>query len=258
MVCLSKLKDEIYQGILCTEEQLYPEFDALQRFCFDNQLADYEFDGARYLINSATPKNKENFLPSITLDGNDFGMSGYHFKKLPYEDFRFFFLGKFTGCCERLFEHCKNSVVHGYKTRESTFYVLTDPKDRIIAHSWVWISKDDYLVFDGFEANQNDRRISDPLIKKLLNLFSENIKQDPDFCEIKGIVLGKSRQGLAPHQGMKKIAITTHVSDMSKWVTKADEKNLGDFGNYIGYSQEFFIFKELRQALPDSYPSPSL
>ncbi|PZP56937.1 MAG: hypothetical protein DI586_01970 [Micavibrio aeruginosavorus] len=243
---LKKTKGQIYDYLLATTPPEDAIFSDLRRFCFDNQLDNESYEGAKYLLSKcANLPNTSVEIPEISVDGENFGMPGYNFKMLSYEDYRVFFPGKFTGCCEKLYDHCRNSVIHSYMTRESGFYVLTDPSDRIIAHSWTWRSNEGYLVFDGFEAPQNDRRVTNKLIRNILDAFCEKLT-DPRYADfdIFALVLGESGKGLRPHDSLPKLEnITTIEGNISDWYSPEDAQILGEIEGYLGYSSSFSIFR---------------
>lgn len=97
--------------------------------------------------------NKYDF-PEIRIEGAKFGINGGVFRRLPYDDPRFAFVGNFTLCCEKVGGELEMNVEHALKTFQSAFYVVENADGEIIAHSWAWLSEEGDLVFDGFEGSR--------------------------------------------------------------------------------------------------------
>lgn len=84
----------------------------------------------------------------------------YYMRKLGSGDLRGFYLGKLTSCCQSMDGNSREAVRHGMSQPDSGFYVIQEmkgdkpdmKKDRIVAQSWAWKSKDGKsIVFDSFE-----------------------------------------------------------------------------------------------------------
>ena len=246
VISLKSLKEQVYD-VLVERQPVENGFEELHRFCFDHQLSICDdFEGAKYLITEYGHLVRDSdFIPPLEIDGKRFGLPGYQFHLLDDDDFRAFFPGRFTNCCERLFRHCQNSVIHSYKTRESGFFVITDPQDTIIAHSWAWRSRDNVLMLDGFEARETDKRINDGVIRNLLHAISRelSLEEYADY-NIPALALGMSGKSLKPHEGFPALKFDeTHMIDMI-WADEADEQVFGPInGQDIGFSESFYLVK---------------
>lgn len=252
-VSLKSLKEQVYDALLW-REPVDPEFADLHRFCFDHQLSicdDYE--GAKYLIEEYGGKERDgDFIPPVEIEGHRFGLPGYNFRLLEDDDFRVFFPGRFTNCCERLFKHCQTSVIHAYKTKESGFFVVTDPQDRIIAHSWAWRSRENILMFDGFEARETDKRINNGVLKNLLSAVSQELSRpEYAFYNIPAIALGHSGKSLKPHEGLPLLEFDQSHMIMMDWASEDDEEVFGPINEQdIGFSDSFYIVEDYRYDYP--------
>jgi hypothetical protein len=92
-------------------------------------------------------------IPDIAIDGAAFGKSAHRFYKLPDGDPRGLLLGEFTNCCQHLAGAGSDCAKHGFRSKQSGFYVVADKKtDEIIAQSWAWRGTKDELVLDSLES----------------------------------------------------------------------------------------------------------
>lgn len=257
-ISLKALRSEIYQELARMENVSCEERD-LHEFCFMHQLSD-SFQRARYLVNTYGHIARDSdFIPDINIDGTRFGMPGYSFRLLEDSDFRALFPGKFTNCCESLDKYCQNSVIHAYKTRESGFYVLTDPQDRIIAHSWVWRNMDNTLMLDGFEAKETDKRVNEGVLKNILSELSEELRK-AEYADynIPAIAIGLSGKGLMPHRHLMRMSYEGSNSVGTDWISDQDEAVFGLIrDDTVGFGDCFYLVKSYDFHVPArTNPSP--
>jgi hypothetical protein len=98
-------------------------------------------------------KTKDN-IPDIIIDGKDIGHPNFYMQRLKPSDPTGFILGKLTNCCQHLNGAGKSCAMHGMTSPNGGFYVWKHREkggDKIVAQSYVWISKNNALVFDSFE-----------------------------------------------------------------------------------------------------------
>lgn len=113
--------------------------------------------------------DKASGLPEMYIDGKDFGMPGHSFKRLSYQDPRFFIVGRFTKSCEYVDGHWGETVKKAYMDRTSTFYCVLNERDEILAHTWTYRDPESWKIqFDGFEADQNEVKINRELLEKII------------------------------------------------------------------------------------------
>lgn len=178
-------KGKILTGGL--DKQLYNKVAELVGFCSDNDCERYSDlkivrdvlsirrIKAEYQKETEYLKDEMVGLKDIQIDGERFGKPGWRFGRLSYNDDRFFVVGRFTKSCEYIDGHWGDTVKEGYRNRSSTFYCLFDENDRILAHSWTYRRMDTLdILFDGFEADQNEVSVNDQLLSKII----EEIKKD--------------------------------------------------------------------------------
>lgn len=136
-------------------------------------------------------------IPDITITGEDFGMPGYTLCRIDYDDPRMFFLGDYTGCCERIGYTFEETIEHAIQTRESGFYVLVDDKDNIRLHSWIWRGEGGQIIIDGYEAMDDNIHTDD--LRALTRAIAVKLS-DPRYAdyEISDILLGQSSDQYRP------------------------------------------------------------
>ncbi len=139
-------------------------------------------------------------VPDIYIDGDEFGLPGFHFRKLDVNDLRIFFLGEFTNSCERIndsYENCRLTSQHAVTTRQSDFYIIADNEtDHIAAHCWVWRGKNGEIIFDGFEKSKN-AAIEPMHISDLLNIVLMRFRRSRgDTYGIKDMYIGRCHKTL--------------------------------------------------------------
>lgn len=94
-------------------------------------------------------------IPSVTIDGSEFGEPNWILQKLSPEDPRCAFLGKYTSCCQSIGEQGEPCAINGITSPHAGFYVITDKETGlIVAQTWAWRSKDNNLVFDSIESKR--------------------------------------------------------------------------------------------------------
>jgi len=71
---------------------------------------------------------------------------------LPRWNPRGLFLGFHTGCCQRPGDQAESSAWHGTEDPLGGFFVVEDPRGRILAMSWAWWRPGEGVCFDNIEA----------------------------------------------------------------------------------------------------------
>jgi hypothetical protein len=157
----------------------------LAAICLEHNVEQSDFDLALEFIKSAKPKKKN--IPSITIKGEDFGMKGAIFRRLPANDIRGLFLGNYTDCCQHISGAGAASARHGYESANSGFYVIENAKKQIVGQSWAWLGTDGELCFDSLERlGQN---VTDDQWIKLLDKVSERLEKRP-ATKIRAVTVG--------------------------------------------------------------------
>lgn len=160
-----------------------------------SRAANYHF-GARDCVGGRRAK----LFPNIEIAGEEFGIVGGRFRRLPHDDPRLPFIGHFTGSCEKVSDvknHIESSVKHAMERGLSTFYVVEDIDGQIIAHSWAWRGAHGALTFDGFESREQEFDSSHLI--DLLNLLSFKDNSDTyNECNILRVFLGSCVEHLDP------------------------------------------------------------
>lgn len=170
------------------------EFPDLAHMCMKYQWHEQHFQTALKLVeefktkygtkNGKKPKN----IPDVTLNGEEFGMTGYQFTKLPDGDVRGLFLGEITDNCQHLAEAGAECAKHGFLSPQGGFYVLEDEKKNIVAQSWAWRGQNGELVLDSLESLGN--RVSPKQWEKICSNFSKKAAQKQK--SVKAVMIGKS------------------------------------------------------------------
>lgn len=83
--------------------------------------------------------------------GVDVRRGQYRLYKLDATDIRGPLLGLYTDCCQHLDGAGAACARHGWQDPTSAFYVV-EYRDKIVAQSWAWRSKNGDLVFDSIEG----------------------------------------------------------------------------------------------------------
>lgn len=136
-------------------------------------------------------------VPPVDIKGTDFGMPGHTLRRIDHDDLRIFFLGDYDGCCERIGHLFEDTIFDALKTRQSSFYILTDRDDNIVLHSWVWRGAGGQLVIDGYETrseiitNDNLQRMTREIAYTLSDYSYRHY-------EITDIILGHSGEPFKP------------------------------------------------------------
>ncbi len=179
-----------------------PNIQALSKYSHKFGLKGSELTRAAKYHFQACKIGTDDRLPAIKIDGHIFNMQGAVFKKLDRTDPRIPFMGHFTNCCEKVTNKvgCLESSVMETMTdaeyKDTAFYVVEDENGTIIAHSWAWLSKDNILVFDGFESASKSSFSKYNLEKLILALIETAQLGDYDGMNIKGFGLGHCAQHL--------------------------------------------------------------
>ena len=154
-------------------------------------------------------------IPDISFDGASFGLPGYFFTKMSYDDVRMLFLGEYTGCCEKIGGAYSDTIAHALSTRESAFYIITDHNGDIQAHSWIWRSPQGDIVIDGFESE--DPYISDQNIAHVIGNICSALQKENLFkeYEIRRIIGGVTGSHFTYNLYYEPIADEDKVSNLS-------------------------------------------
>ncbi|MEO8402250.1 MAG: hypothetical protein ABI597_10750 [Gammaproteobacteria bacterium] len=122
-----------------------------------------------------------DILPDITIRGED--LKNPHkrlkFKKLDPKDWRGLRLGDYTGCCQSAGNQYGHScAIHGMTSPYSSFYVVVNDKDQIVAQSWTWMGKDGTVVFDSIESKgkNHDSAVIDFFLEAADKLIAEGAR----------------------------------------------------------------------------------
>lgn len=224
----------------------------LAEFCFRRAIPEKDFNTAAELLRRYhEPDSKPDTIPDYKFSGEKFGLPGTTFQRLAYDDPRLLFIGTFTGCCEHIGSACDETITHAISTRQSTFYAITENKTgNILAHSWVWVSPNDYLVFDGFETARTDL-ITSSVVTSAIQYFASMIAQERlvtgDFSDLRAVALGKCGSNVAtqftlPQIDMGEIIPLTPFRDLAPedraLIHKKDKPHMGD-------SSEFRLIQSL-------------
>lgn len=137
-------------------------------------------------------------IPDIAIGGDSFGLPGYTLRKIDDDDLRIFFLGDYDGCCERVGHMFEDTIFDAIKTRQSSFYVLTDRDDNIVLHSWTWRGKGGQLVIDGYES-RSEIITNDNLQRMTREIAYALSAYEYRHFEITDIILGRSGEQFRPH-----------------------------------------------------------
>ncbi len=164
-------------------------------FALNTRLPHFQLahDLWQYSRDIEEPIEMADTIPDISFDGACFGLPGYFFTKMSYDDVRMLFLGEFTGCCEKIGGAYSDTIAHALSTRESGFYIITDHNGDIKAHSWVWRSPQGDMVIDGFESEDpyiSDQNIAHVIGNICIALQKENLFEEYEISRIIGGVAG--------------------------------------------------------------------
>lgn len=229
----------------------------LAEFCFRRAIPEKDFNTAAELFRRYhEPDSEPDNIPDYKFSGEKFGLPGTTFHRLAYNDPRLLFIGTFTGCCEHIGSACDETITHAVSTRLSTFYAITDNKTgNILAHSWVWVSPNDYLVFDGFETARADI-ITSTVVTSAIQYFAGAIEQERlvtgGFKHLRAVALGKCGSNVAtqhtlPQIDMGEIIPLTPSRDLAPedraLINKKHKVHMGD-------SSEFRYIKSFEPPRP--------
>jgi hypothetical protein len=178
-------------------------------------------------------------VPDFRIDGDIFGIESTTLKKLRSDDMRLFFIGKYTDCCEWIggqYAGYNATPEHVYLERTSDYYILEDNyTGDILAHSWVWRSNENDIVFDGFELSKNFFMDSEH-VRMIMNAIVETLGSDDcSSYKIGNVFLGKCDIGIKEVDLIFKDAFRTHALPLLGQQIGAnvhsDEKHLKYIGN---------------------------
>jgi len=164
-------------------------------------------------------------VPDIKIEGADFGLDGYNFRKLKDGDVKALFIGNITDCCQHIgHEKGKESVEHAYTSNEGGIYVVEDKKGNVVAHSWAWRGQQGELVLDSLEAQGN--RVSAENWQKLCVKFATALDQNQTRHNVQKLHVGTGGR--------------TPVMDFNRASDVASPK---DYGGYRSSAQQYQIWQ---------------
>lgn len=217
----------------------------LARFCFNRSIPEKDFNTAAELMRRySEPDASPAGIPDYIIAGEKFGLPGTRLSRLQYDDPRLLFIGTYTGCCEYIGSACDETITHAVSTRRSAFYAITDnASGQILAHSWLWISPTQYLIFDGFETASP--RITGQVISDATRFFALTLEQmrltEKAFPDIRAVALGKSGNNIPlPSQpvqiGTGEILPLTPFRDLAEadraLINRKDKPRMGDSSEF--------------------------
>ena len=101
------------------------------------------------------------------IDGNNYGLSGYHLIKIPIDDPHPYLLGHLTNCCQSIGGHSEQCVIDGITLPENGFYILLKGDDKkglfnadsslnydafkLLGQGYVWLSDVGNVGFDSWK-----------------------------------------------------------------------------------------------------------
>lgn len=123
----------------------------------------------------------------------------YEFEMIDKNDIRGLVAGNATNCCQTLQSSSRSSSVSGpncvyagQEEKTQTFFLISK-KDRIIAQSWVWLSKNkEQLTFDNIEVLGQELRDS---LTECYNMYAEHVLSLKD-CPIKHVTVGSGNSDI--------------------------------------------------------------
>ena len=158
------------------------------------------FESGLDFIKTGWPKKQSDNLPLVDIKVSDETYE-YRWVKLPPDDKRALYLGNMIpGCCQFINGDARQCVIDGISLSDNGFYVLLKNKisktmsskldGDVVAHSYVWMSKNGNLCLDSIEWNKG--RVSQAILKTLMDRFaSEILARNP---QIKFVNVGTGGQ----------------------------------------------------------------
>jgi hypothetical protein len=129
-------------------------------------------------------------IPTIEIDGAEFGKAGYLFRKLDDGDVRGLLLGAFTECCQHIANpHGHSCAEHGFIKETSGFYVIEDKDtNQIIGQSWAWRGKKNELTLDSLEFINGTLNAQN--WQSLCAVFTQKIAERDELNNISAVHIG--------------------------------------------------------------------
>jgi len=121
---------------------------------------------------------KGDYIPEVNVTEGK-----YTLRKLPKGDPKGLVLGLYTDCCQHPWGAGSECAKHGFIATRGGFYVV-EKEGKIVAQSWVWLSRDRVLVMDNIETLGGD-------VDRLLPLYQKASRQIMEECwDIQAVHVG--------------------------------------------------------------------
>lgn len=118
-------------------------------------------------------------LPDLTISGSEFGLPNTIFRRLPHDDPRQLFLGKYARCCEWAGSGHDATIKDALLFGKSAFYAVEETKTQnILAYSWWFRSEDGTLNNEGFVSSENSKFQRSNMFQ-LIEAIAKQIKERP-------------------------------------------------------------------------------
>jgi hypothetical protein len=187
---------------------------AFAEACHDHSYKESEFNAGLKLIQKYNRKYKStngkkpgHRIPEITINGSEFGMDCYRFRKLEDGDWKGLLLGAFTDCCQHLASAGSECAEHGFLSPHGGFYIVESDNGEIVGQSWAWRGTNDELVLDSLEHLNG--RLADHQWSTILDKMSSHIATACD--DITALNIGKG--GKTPQLPFNDAAFNTTPQD---------------------------------------------
>jgi hypothetical protein len=180
----------------------------LARICKKFVIGEQGFNAGLDFVQDVWPKKLHDNLPNLEVSDST---QQYFWLKLPPQDLRALYLGNLIpACCQFIHGASRQCVIDGVTLADNGFYILlkakrpntksprlinheiNDKEYQLVAHSYIWLSKNNNLCLDSIEFNNH--LVSTNVIQELMKSFSREVfRNHPD---IKHIHVGSD--GLTP------------------------------------------------------------
>lgn len=191
---------------------------ALASLCVELGVSEHNFENALAIVKQGAPRKKN--IPDIVIAGEEFGMPGAKFYRLPSNDIRGLFLGEITDCCQSIGSVGAECAEHGYTSKDGGFYIVENAKGKIIGETWAWRGNKGEMCFDSVETL--GREIEPEQWERILVLTAQHLAKKKNHT-VTSLTVGTG--GATPESLREKFAPAARPAAPKAYHGYRDSKN---------------------------------
>jgi hypothetical protein len=172
---LEKLKGQIVEEKIKIIEELLSSKSEHDKKSIIDFVRKYNLsDEQVFALKKVMPKTKDN-LPDINFHFEHLGQK-YVFYKLAAGNFQGLFLGYESNSCQSIGNNGGVCAINGFTREDAGFYVLRQGDGKIIGQCYAWLTDNNGLVFDSYEARPEGKKIFVPLLNEFRSKLNKDMK----------------------------------------------------------------------------------